>query len=145
MGHAKRGLGLILAVGLVAGCATSASGPTSSVAAYPSKGQSTEQQTKDTGECDTWARQQSGYDPTTDTAKSAGIGVAVGAVLGAATGAAIGAATGAGAGRGAATGAVIGGVGGGVGGGAYGYSKSKEGWQKAYAACMQGRGYSVSQ
>lgn len=143
MGRMKREVSLVLAAGLVAGCATSSS-PTQSVATYPSKGQSAEQQAKDTRECDTWAKQQSGYDPATETAKGAGIGAAIGAVAGAATGAAVGAATGAGAGRGAATGAVIGGVGGGVGGGAYQYSKSKEGWQKAYAACMQGRGYSVS-
>jgi len=38
---------------------------------------------------------------------------------------------------------VIGGVGGAVGGGAYQYSKTKEGYERAYAACMQGRGYTV--
>jgi len=28
-------------------------------------------------------------------------------------------------------------------GGAYQYSKSKEGYERAYGACMQGRGYAV--
>jgi hypothetical protein len=28
-------------------------------------------------------------------------------------------------------------------GGGLGYTKSKEGYEKAYGACMQGRGYSV--
>ena len=37
--------------------------------------------------------------------------------------------------------AVIGGVAGGVTGGVYKYSKSKEGYDQAYAACMNGRGY----
>jgi hypothetical protein len=125
----------------VAGCASS--GPQAPLAAYPAKGQSPEQQARDSNECQAWARQQTGYDPTGETAKGAGIGALIGAAAGAATGAAVGAATGGGAGRGAATGAVIGGVGGAAGGGAYQYAKSREGYERAYAACMQGRGYTV--
>jgi hypothetical protein len=47
------------------------------------------------------------------------------------------------AGTGAAAGAILGGVGGTVGGGAYQYSKTKDGYEQAYSACMQGRGYTV--
>jgi len=137
----KRISSAVLASLLLAGCASST--PQPSVAVYPAKGQSADQQTRDTNECQTWAKQQSGYDPTTETAKGAGVGAVIGAVGGAAVGAAVGAATGTGAGRGAATGAVLGGVGGAVGGGAYQYSKTKEGYDRAYAACMEGRGYTV--
>jgi len=141
----RRALAMVLVVGLLASaCATGGSAQPSSVGVYPAKGQTVEQQNHDVQECLAWAKQQSGYDPTTETAKGAGVGLAVGAVAGAAVGAAVGAATGAGAGRGAAAGAVLGGVGGGVGGGAYQYSKTKDGHDRAYAACMQGKGYSVA-
>jgi phage tail tape-measure protein len=137
----KRVVGVILVTAALAGCASSEQ---PSVAAYPARGQSPQQQARDAGECQGWARQQSQYDPATDTAKGAGIGLAVGALAGAATGAAVGAATGTGAGRGAATGAVIGGVGGTAVGAGYGYSHNRDGYDRAYAACMAGRGYSTS-
>lgn len=135
-----RGLGALLVVVALAGCATSS--PQPSVYAYPLKGQSAEQQQRDASECQGWAKQQTGYDPTMDTAKGAGIGAVLGAVGGAAAGAAIGAATGS-AGTGAAIGAATGGLGGAAVGGGLGYTKNKEGYEKAYGACMQGRGYSV--
>lgn len=137
-----RTLGIVLIASVLAGCASTSS-PTPGVAVYPAKGQTAEQQGRDTQDCQTWAKQNSGFDPAMDTAKGAGIGAVIGAVAGAATGAAVGAATGTGAGTGAAAGAIIGGVGGGVGGGIYKYSKSKDGYDKAFAACMEGRGYSV--
>jgi hypothetical protein len=133
----------MLVVAVLSGCAASAP-PQPGVAAYPAKGQTPEQQARDGAECQGWAKQQTGYDPAMDTAKGAGVGLAVGAIAGAATGAAVGAATGAGAGRGAATGAVIGGVGGTAVGAGYGYTKNKDGYEKAYAACMTGKGYTVS-
>lgn len=136
----KPRLSAVLVAMVFAGCASSTQ---PSAVVYPAKGQTAEQQTKDDAECQAWAKQQTGYDPTTETAKGAGIGAIAGAVGGAAVGAAVGAATGTGAGRGAATGAVLGGVGGAVGGGAYQYSKTKEGYGKAYGACMEGRGYTV--
>ena len=132
---------VVLVAWLSAGCASSSQ---PAVAAYPMKGQSPEQQSRDAYACQAWARQQTGYDPGTETAKGAGLGLAVGAVGGAATGAALGAATGSGAGRGAATGAVVGGVGGTAVGAGVGYSRGKEGFDRAYAACMGGRGYSVT-
>jgi outer membrane lipoprotein SlyB len=132
--------GLVLIVfGLwAAGCA----GTQPSVYAYPAKGQTAEQQSRDMNECQAWAKQQTGFDPTTDTAKGAGLGALIGAAGGAAAGAAIGAATGS-PGTGAAIGAAAGGIGGAGVGGTLGYTKNKEGYDKAYAACMQTRGYTV--
>jgi hypothetical protein len=137
----KRAVGAVLVGVFVAGCASSS--PQPSMASYPQKGQTAEQQARDGNDCQFWAKQQSGFDPAMDTAKGVGVGAAVGAIGGAAVGAAIGAASGAGAGKGAAVGAVVGGVGGGAGGGAYNYSRNKEGYDRAYAACMTGKGYSV--
>jgi uncharacterized protein YcfJ len=102
-------------------------------------------QIRDTEECKQWAYQQTGFEPAKDAATGAVVGGAIGAIGAAAVGAAIGAI--AGGGRGAAKGAAIGAVAGGVGGAAIGgthnYSKSKEGYEAAFAACMQGRGYAV--
>ncbi|HAM59457.1 MAG TPA: hypothetical protein DCQ64_30235 [Candidatus Rokubacteria bacterium] len=126
---------------LLAGCASSAP-PAPSVYVAPLKGQSGEQQLRDQNDCMLIAKGQTGYDPATETAKGAGVGALIGAVGGAAAGAAIGAATGS-PGRGAAIGAAAGATAGAVGGGAYQYSKSKEGYDRAYANCMIGRGYSV--
>jgi phage tail tape-measure protein len=121
------------------GCAT-ASQPT--VYAYPTKGQTAEQQSRDRTECEAWAKQQTGFDPAKDTAKGAGVGALVGAAGGAAAGAAIGAAAGS-PGKGALIGAAAGGLGGAAVGGGLGYTKNKEGFDKAYAACMSARGYEV--
>ncbi len=129
----------VIVMGFGAGCATTPPGP--SVHAYPARGQSPERMSRDVADCQAWAQQQTGYDPVADTAKGAAIGTLLGGALGAGTGAAVSAATGNSVGRGAATGAVIGGVAGGVTGGVYKYSKSKEGYDQAYAACMNGRGY----
>jgi len=43
----------------------------------------------------------------------------------------------------AAIGAAAGGIGGAGVGGTYDYSKSKEGYDRAFSACMSGRGYTV--
>jgi hypothetical protein len=131
----------VLVVGLGTGCATTS--PKPSVHAYPARGQSAEQMSRDETHCEAWAKQQTGYDPVADTAKGAVVGTLLGGALGAGGGAAVGAASGGSVGRGAATGAVVGGVVGGVAGGAYKYSKSKEGYDRAYAACMSGRGYTT--
>src|SRR5919201_368575 len=118
-------MGLIIFLG---GCATgSGQAP---MAAYPAKGQSAQQQSRDISECQAWAKQQTNYDPATDALKGAAVGTLLGGALGA--------------GGGAAIGAVVGGLAAGVGGGAYQYSKSKDGYDRAYGACMQGRGYSVA-
>src|SRR3972149_7063422 len=113
---------IVIAFGIaVAGCA----GTQPTVYAYPAKGQTAEQQSRDMNECMAWAKQQTGFDPTTDTAKGAGMGVLIGAL------------------GGAAAGAAAGGIGGAGIGGTLGYTKNKDGYDRAYAACMSTRGYTV--
>ena len=128
---------------------------------YGAKGQSPEQQAKDEGECFTWARQQTGFDPT--QAHAGGQiyqepqqgGVGRGATRGAVTGLAVGAIAGD-AGRGAAIGAVGGGL---VGGmrrrdqeerqrqaqqqQQAQLSQQQANFNRAYAVCLEGRGYTV--
>jgi outer membrane lipoprotein SlyB len=124
----KRAVAAILVAIALSGCASSEP-PRPSTLTTPLKGQSAEQHARDTNDCQFAAKQQTGYDPAMDTAKGAGVGAAIGALGGAAAGAAIGAATGA--------------VGGAAVGGGYKYSKSKEGYEQAYATCMSHKGYQV--
>lgn len=127
---------------------------------YPAKGQSSEQQNKDEGECYAWAKQQTGIDPiavaNTPPPKS---GPAVGGgdrVRGAARGALGGAAIGAiagDAGDGAAIGAVVGTMSGGRQArqnqktDAQKVENAKAGkaqhFNKAFGACLEGKGYVV--
>jgi hypothetical protein len=127
--------------------------------AYPAKGQSPDQQKKDESDCSTWAKNQSGFDPskpppaaaptqpTTATGTTPGAGV-----------------------RGAARGAVVGGIAGDAGAGAAagaaaGRAQSRrsnasqqqqanaqvsqaqaagyDAYAKARAACLEGKGYTV--
>ena len=129
-------------IGFAAALSGCASAERPNVYAYPQKGQTAEQQSRDTTECQAWAKQQSGFDPAMDTAKGVGVGAVLGALGGAAAGAAIGAATGR-PGTGAAIGAAAGGIGGAGVGGTYNYSKSKDGYDQAFGACMSGRGYTT--
>jgi hypothetical protein len=125
---------------------------------YPAKGQSPEQQKKDEGECHGWAVKQSGFDPSKPPPAAAPAQPAP--------------VTGSGArARGAAAGAIIGGATGGDAGdaavaGAVGAAAAQRGanrraareqqaaasqqqqagqasFQKARAACLEGRGYTV--
>jgi hypothetical protein len=140
---------------------TFAAGASAQQFVYPAKGQSPEQQKKDEYECHTWAVQQSKYDPanppqqtaaakppTTATGTTPGAGV-----RGAARGAVVGEIVGGDAGAGAAAGAVA----------ARSQSRrqnaaqaqqqqsqasqqqkaGQQAYQKARAACLEGRGYSV--
>jgi len=128
--------------------------------AYPAKGQSQTQQDKDDGQCYVWAKNNTGVDPTANTAApppssgpATGGGERMrGATRGAVGGAAIGAIAGD-AGKGAAVGAVTGTMAGG--------HRARENqraqqesaqaqtqgsidtFNRAYAACMEGRGYSI--
>ena len=140
------------------------------LAVYPGKGQDAAKQGQDEGECYTWARQQTGIDPTVATQAAAVEAPKGGAVKGAARGAAKGAAVGAvgdddrhrdegtldageGAGAGAAAGAVK---------GRRAQKKAgkqaeaqaqqaaqtqdvtkKDTFKKSWGACLEGRGYSV--
>ena len=133
------GMTAIVFAAALSGCASSTP-DTPKLFAYPAKGQTSQQQAQDTSECQTWAKEQTGWDPTTSTAKGAGIGLAIGALGGAAVGAAAGAAVGS-AGTGAAIGAAAGGLGGAAYGGTSQYAKGQAGYDQAYGACMSARGY----
>jgi hypothetical protein len=128
---------------------------------YPAKGQTPQQQKKDEGECHVWAAEQSKYDPTKPPPQTAAAtppttatGVTPGAgVRGAARGAVVGEVVGGDAGTGAAVGAAA----------ARGQSRRQNAaqsaqqqqastqqsqagqaaYQKARAACLEGRGYTV--
>ena len=135
---------------------------------YPSKGQSADQQQRDEAECQRWATQQSGFDPLarpTATspppqreAKVGGVGR--GAARGAVGGLAVGAITG-----NARRGLAVGAVGGGLVGGmrrqdqknreeqqrrqweqqqAAQYNQGRDAFERAFAGCLTGRGYTVS-
>lgn len=137
---------------------------------YPAEGQSRDQQERDEFECFRWARDQTGFDPmATPRATSAPPsqeatrgGAGRGAVAGAATGAIVGGIT---RGRsGAGRGALIGGGGGALIGGmrresqrnqqaqaknqwereqTNNYARARNEYNRAFAACMSGRGYTV--
>jgi hypothetical protein len=140
---------------------------------YPAKGQTPEQQQKDETECYTWARSQTGIDPTGPATAAAptpekvdnpATGArAAGAARGAAGGAVIGAVAGD-AGKGAAIGATAGTMRGGAQkrkGKKAAEQQQKEAeaqakqqaaatdtqkmgtFKKAYSACVQGRGYTA--
>ena len=117
---------------------------------YPAKGQSKEQQERDQFECYKWAKEQTGFDPSRPPQASAP--PPGGAVQGAAKGAAVGAiggAIGGNAGKGAAIGAGVGGTAGairrhrGAAAQQQQYAASRNGYDRAFGACMTGRGYTV--
>ena len=117
---------------------------------YPAKGQSQEQQQKDQYECHEWAVQQTGFDPSQPVEQSVPRhSVMGGAARGAALGA-VGGAIGGDAGKGAAIGAAVGGLHTVMSdrraneSQAQAYSASTETYDRAYGACLQGRGYTVN-
>jgi len=128
---------------------------------YPAKGQSAAQQQKDETECHAFAKKQTGYDPAQATqsvsapppqhegerARGAARGAAGGAVIGAIAGDA---------GKGAAIGAAGGTMAGGhrqrrkqedyqqgVSQQQQAAAQQQQQFQKAYAACFEGKGYTV--
>jgi hypothetical protein len=139
---------LMIAVAL----ATFAAGAVAKPSVYPAKKQSAEQQKKDDGECLAWAKKDTGIDPVAASQpapQKTGPATGGGERL-----------------KGAAGGAVIGGVAGDAGAGAavgmaVGGAKARQNqkaeneqakqqqqqamntYNKAYAACMEGRGYTV--
>ncbi len=139
---------------------------------FPAKGQSSEQMERDKFECYSWAKGQTGFDPMQmPTAssppppkgdKSVAGGVVGGGVLGGVGGAVIGGI--AGGSKGARKGAAIGGLSGGAIGGmrsssqnsqaeqqrkqweqqqANQYMQQRNTYNRAYAACLEGKGYTV--
>ena len=129
---------------------------------YPAQGQNQEQQTKDEGECRQWATQKTGVDPlqVANAASSQATPqqdhkVVKGAAGGALAGVAVGAIAGD-AGKGAAIGATAGGIGGAVKQRRQRTAQQSSAqqtqaqqqamlgeYEKAYRACLSGRGYSV--
>ena len=139
---------------------------------FPAKGQSEEQTEQDKFACYNWAKGQTGFDPMqmptasspapSQQKKSVGGSVLRGGVLGGAGGAIIGGI--AGGKKGAKKGAAIGGLSGGAIGGmrsssqnnqaeqqrkqweqqqANQYMQQRNTYNRAYAACLEGKGYSV--
>ena len=127
---------------------------------YPSKGQSKEQQEQDEFGCYKWAKEQTGFDPNQPMQQAAAAPPQGGAMKGAARGAAVGAiggAIGGDAGKGAAIGAGVGAAGGAMRRrqameqqaaaqekAKQAYNADVAGYKRAFAACMTGRGYTVS-
>jgi hypothetical protein len=117
---------------------------------YPQRGQNLEQQNRDQGECHTWAVQNSGFNPgAPPVATTQGGGMIQGGARGAAVGAVTGAIMG-NAGRGAAAGAAGGAL---IGGMRQSdqrraqqsmQNQGQQAYQRAFAACMSGRGYTVN-
>ena len=134
---------------------------------YPGKNQSPEQQQKDEFECYSWAKQNSGFDPMQQPRATSAPpqqqaqqgGVVRGGARGAAVGA-VGGAIGGNAGKGAAIGAASGAL---IGGmrrrdqqrkqqqaeqqwaqqQAAQYQAGRDAYNRAYGACLDGRGYTV--
>jgi len=126
---------------------------------YPQRGQSFDQQAVDKAECQRWATEQTGYNPATPPpppmAGPPQGGMFRGAFGGAALGA-IGGAIGGDAGKGAAIGAGVGGLFGGfrrmrameeeqaqMASYHAQTSQATGSFNRAYGACLRGRGYSV--
>ena len=116
---------------------------------YPAKGQSPQQQQQDMAQCQGWAMQQSGVNPGAPPPPPSGGGQVAGtAARGAAVGA-VGGAIGGNAGKGAAIGAATGAL---VGGmrrrderraAEASQAQASDAYNRAYAACLEGRGYTV--
>ncbi len=98
---------------------------------YPARGQNPQQQQADMGACHVWATQQTGVNPSAMAPPStAPQGQMIqGAARGAAVGA-VGGAIGGDAGKGAAIGAATGAL-------------ATAAYNRAYGACLEGRGYTV--
>jgi outer membrane protein with glycine zipper len=159
-----REIGIVVATALVIAAGTPAGAQ--QPIAYPAKGQNPQQQQRDSGECQAWAKQTTGIDPVAvaqaPTPQPQG-GPAVGGgerVRGAARGAAGGAIIGgiAGdAGEGAAAGAVVGTMAGGARARRNKAAQQQQAvaqadtqkqqaigtYNRAFAACMEGRGYTI--
>lgn len=147
-------------------------GQAQEIIVYPASGQSQDQMEKDKFECYGWAKGQTGFDPMkmptatspppSQERKSVGGSALKGGVAGGAGGAIIGGI--AGGSKGARRGAAIGGLSGGAVGGmrssrqnrqadqqqkqweqqqANQYMQQRNNYNRAYSACLEGRGYTV--
>jgi hypothetical protein len=136
-----------------------AGGAHAEVFVYPKKDQSQQQFEQDQFQCHGWAKQQTGVDPAQAQVAMTPAPQQGGAVRGAARGAAVGAiggAIGGDAGKGAAIGAGVGGAAGAMRQGRRNREAAAaaqqtqaqqqtnlQQYEKAYAVCMEGRGYQV--
>ena len=117
--------------------------------AYPAKGQTPDQQSRDQGECHGWAVQQTGYNPYQGGGGAQTGGIVRGAAGGAALGA-VGGAIAGDAGKGAAIGAATGALFGGVRQNRQNRqqnnqaAQASDSYNRAYASCMSSRGYTVN-
>jgi hypothetical protein len=149
MKHCTKRLAAALTAAIVTLGVGAALAQTAKTYVYPQKGQSKELQSKDETECRAWAKEQSGVNPeAAPTPAQLGRharGAAGGAARGAAGGAAVGAIAGD-AGKGAAAGAVVGGIAGrrrSKVAQQAGQAEASNSFLRAFAACMEARGYSV--
>jgi len=138
------------------------------IVVYPAKGQSAEQAEKDKFECYSWAKGQTGFDPMAPPTPTSAPpqkeaqqgGVARGALGGLAVGSAVGAIRGGGGKKSRGIGAAAGGLVGGMRRNSQKrreshnreqwerdqvqqYSAARNNYNRNYAACLEGRGYSV--
>ena len=159
---------ILITAFLLFGTFFAAYAPAQELVIYPAKGQSQDQMEKDKYECYQWAKGQTGFDPMqqpqTSTPPPQQEAPKGGAVRGAARGAAVGAVAGGiakdDAGKGAATGAATGAVVGGIRRRdqrrqqqqaqqqwaqqeAAKYAQERDGYNRAYSACLEGKGYTV--
>jgi YMGG-like Gly-zipper len=151
--------GSVAVMGVLVGCLIA--GPAwAEVFAYPKKGQSQQQFEQDQFQCHQWAKGQTGVDPTQPQQSAAAPppqqgGAVKGAARGAALGA-IGGAIGGDAGKGAAIGAGVGAAGGAMRQRSQNQQAAqaqqqaqaqaqgqRSQYDKAYAVCLEGRGYQV--
>jgi hypothetical protein len=160
MQHATRFMIALTGFGLTLGGLTPPGAEAQRPVVYPAKGQSAEQQQKDQGECDVWARQTTGIDPVAVAAaapppqgSTVGGGQRLGgAARGAAGGALVGAIAGD-AGTGAAAGAVVGTMAGGRRARQQHAQQQQAAeaqkqqtistYYRAFSACLEGRGYAI--
>ncbi len=151
------GFAVFLVAFLLAGAAAA-----QQVFVFPAQGQTPEQQAQDEGTCNAWAVNQTGFNPLHASSAPPPSGQATrgGVVRGGARGAATGAVVGAIAGD-AGTGAAAGAAGGALIGGMrrndqrrqqqaeqqawqQQQNADRDAWRRAYAACLEGKGYTVN-
>lgn len=131
--------GCLAALLLVAGCA----GQVPRYVVSPAKGQASQQMDNDKFDCNFQAQKQTGYNPGKALTEGAIVGLLVGGAAGAGLGAAAGVAGGI-VGTGASAGAIAGGGIGATLGGSYLYDKNLNQTQRAYYACLETRGYTLT-
>jgi len=109
----------------------------------PAKGQTDQQMNNDEFDCNLQAQKQTGYNPDKALTEGAIAGLLIGGAAGAGLGAAAGAASGI-VGTGASIGAIAGGGLGATLAGPYLYDKNLNETQRAYYACLETRGYTMT-